>query len=38
MEKADGEIEAGEQPDLNEDGIVYYVRFEPLGDKPYSVD
>jgi len=37
MEKADGELEADEKPELNEDGLIYYVRFIPLGDKPWGV-
>ena len=38
MEKADGELETGEKPELNEDGLIYYVRFTPLGGKPWSVE
>ena len=37
MEKADGELEAGEKPELNDDGQIYYVRFNTLGNKPWSV-
>jgi hypothetical protein len=37
MEKADGEIESGEEPELNEDGLIYYVRFAPLGGRPWGV-
>jgi len=38
MEKVDGEIETGEKPELNEDGLIYYVRFTSIGDKPWSVE
>jgi hypothetical protein len=37
MDKADGELELGEKPELNADGQIYYVCFTPLGNKPWSV-
>lgn len=39
MERVDGELKMGEMPNLNEDGIAYYVRLKPLlGESPFGVD
>ena len=38
MEKSDGQLEANQKPELSDDGLIYYVRFLPLGKKPWSID
>jgi hypothetical protein len=39
MEKADGKLATDEKPDLNWDGLLYYISFQPPeGAPPWSVD